>query len=158
MLSKQVWCLLSACKASHLCSQCLLQETVGEAPWHHAACLSNLIPASICTKCVHAAPPQVSVTLSGYTLAAPFTPAAANFSAPVFFGVGAPLRDHLLHWRVRPALQAPRRRTHARPCTALRALQSLATTWVCWPLCAYSTRALRWNHGHVSALASAALA
>ncbi|KAK9823044.1 hypothetical protein WJX81_002929 [Elliptochloris bilobata] len=43
---------------------------------------------------------EVSVTLSGYTLAAPYTPAAVNFSAPVFYGVGAPLRDHFLHWRV----------------------------------------------------------
>ena len=55
----------------------------------------------------NAAPLQVSVTLSGYTVAAPFTPAAANFSAPIFFGVGAPLRDHFLNWRVRPMLQAP---------------------------------------------------
>ena len=52
---------------------------------------------------------QVAVTLSGYTLATPYTPAAANVSAPIYYGVGAPLRDHFLHWRAR----APMRSAHA---------------------------------------------
>ena len=72
-----------------------------------------------------AAPLQVSVTQSGYTVAAPFTPAAANFSAPIFFGVGAPLRDHFLNWRVRPTLPAHRLLTWAKPCTALKSCKAL---------------------------------
>jgi len=50
---------------------------------------------------------QVAVTLSGYTLATPYTPAAANVSAPIYYGVGAPLRDHFLQWRARPHAISP---------------------------------------------------
>ena len=82
---------------------CMLQQCHGCERMHQAA---------------DAAPLQVSVTLSGYTVAAPFTPAAANFSAPIFFGVGAPLRDHFLNWRVRPTPQ-----TWTQPCTVPRAVR-----------------------------------
>lgn len=43
---------------------------------------------------------QVSVGLSGYVLAAPWSGATANYSYPLYADVGASVQDHFLNWKV----------------------------------------------------------
>jgi hypothetical protein len=44
---------------------------------------------------------QVSVGLSGYVLAAPWSGATANYSYPLYADVGASVQDHFLNWKVK---------------------------------------------------------
>ncbi len=50
---------------------------------------------------------QVSVSLSGYMLAAPWSGATANYSYPLYADMGASVQDHFINWKVRPFLMAP---------------------------------------------------
>lgn len=44
----------------------------------------------------------MSVSLSGYMVAAPWSGATANYSYPLYVDMGASVQDHLLNWKVRP--------------------------------------------------------
>ncbi len=43
---------------------------------------------------------QVSVGLSGYVLAAPWSGATGNYSYPLYADMGASVQDHFLNWKV----------------------------------------------------------
>ena len=45
---------------------------------------------------------QVSVGLSGYVLAAPWSGATGNYSYPLYADMGASVQDHFLNWKVLP--------------------------------------------------------
>lgn len=61
---------------------------------HDCICMDKLVSSSgnVCA--------QVSVSLSGYVLAAPWSGGNANYSYPLYFDMGAGVQDHFLNWKV----------------------------------------------------------